>query len=420
MTYVNRDYQDEAVDAGVAYLTDPKLRGRHGIIVQPTGAGKSLVIAGIATRLGEPTLVFQPSREILLQNAAKLADYGYRAAVFSASLDRRELGNITLATIGSVMNYAEHFARFRHVLVDECHAVNARGGMYDEFLASQDWRIIGLTATPYRLASNSYGSELRFLTRTRPRVFRDVVQQTPIRHLVEHGWWAPLRYEERVAVDRTKLQMNSAGSDYKDESVQQHLFEVGFVGTLQEEVQRQLDAGRKAVLVFTRFVEESRRLALAFPGLAAIVTAETPDAERARILGDFKAGRLRVVSNVGVVALGFDYPALDCVILGRPSISLGLYYQMVGRVVRPHPDKAFATVVDLVGLRKLFGPVEELDLRAPKKDDWAVYAGDRQLTNVYFAQRDAVDPAVAAKATAKRKFWAKRGRGKRGYGYVRR
>ena len=65
---------------------------------------------------------------------------------------------------------------FRSILIDECHFVNAKGGMYRDFLNNlENARVLGLTATPYRLASNSFGSELRFLTRTRPRIFKEVV-----------------------------------------------------------------------------------------------------------------------------------------------------------------------------------------------------------------------------------------------------
>lgn len=391
MRYALRPYQQEAADLGVAYLENRALPGRHGIVVAPTGSGKSLVIASIVTRLHGPCIVFQPSKEILEQNLAKLASFGYRAAVFSASLGRKEVGTITLATIGSVMRHAEKFRDLPYALVDECHLVNSRGGMYAQFLAGlPSTRVLGLTATPYRLASNSFGSELRFLTRTRPRIFRDVVHATQIGDLFASGYLAPLAYREVVGLRPDSLRPNSTGADYSDASVLSEMRAQDFSGRLEAEIRLALAEGRRNVLVFTRFVAESERLAAAIPG-CAVVTAETPAAERAHILDAFRAGRLRVVTNVGIVALGFDYPELECVILGRPTLSLGLYYQQVGRIVRPHPSKPVAYVVDLVGLVQKFGKVEDIVLRhepaGPSGPKWEVCAGTRPLTNVLYESR---------------------------------
>ena len=416
MVYELRNYQREAVTAGLAYLTDPKLKGRNGIIVAATGSGKSLVIANIATALNGPCIVFQPSKEILDQNLQKLAHYGYRAAVFSASLGRREIGTITLATIGSVVRHAEAFRHVKYVLIDECHHnTSAKTGMVTDFLSAlPDARYLGLTATPFRLATSSFGSELRFLTRTRPRIFRDVVHVTQIHDLVRDGYWCPLVYEDVPIIAREKLKLNSTGADYTDASVQLLFAEVGFVGRLCDEVQRQLTAGRKHVLVFTRFVDEARRLAHAIPG-AAYVTADTPAQERERIIRDFRSGRIRVVSNCAVLGLGFDFPELDCVVQARPTVSLAVHYQQIGRAVRPHPTKAQAHVVDLVGLVKQFGKVEDLVIRPGGKtgEQWTVCSGTRALTNTYFAQRDDLNPQVVAKMQKSRQYWAKQNGGQR-------
>lgn len=439
MRYSLRPYQSEAVDAGTAYLMDKKMRGKNGIIVAPTGSGKSLVIAGIADALDGPSLVFQPSKEILEQNAAKLAGYGYRASIFSASLGRREIGTITLATIGSVMRYTEAFKHIRYVLVDECHLVSAQGGMYNDFLRSQpNVRVLGLTATPYRLASNSYGSQLRFLTRVTPRFFNHVVHHTQIGTLFDDGYLAPLQYDEVDLLPHERLKLNTKGSDYTDASVLSLFGEVGFVGALQRQVEKALDEGRRNVLVFTRFVQESERLAKVVPG-CAVVTADTHPRERAQILADFRRGKIRCVSNVGIIALGFDYPELECVILGRPSISLALYYQQVGREIRPLYAPGFdmdtaagrraaiaasakprGYVIDMVGLVKQFGKVEDLNLQpgGARGAQWSIAAGQRPLTNVYFADRDGkhatgpvgvvTDPKALAKQARKRSFWARR------------
>jgi DNA repair protein RadD len=273
------------------------------------------------------------------------------------------------------------------VIIDECHYVNAMEGMYRDFLMSiGDCRILGLTATPFRLATNSFGSELRFLTRTRPRVFEDVVHVTQIGDLFDGGYLCPLEYRREVAIDEDQLKLNSTGADYTDESVRKHLREIDFGDRLALNVQAQLDDGRRSVVVFTRFVEEAAALAKALGNSAAMVHSGSTPAERQDILARFRAGQLRVVTNVGIIATGFDFPALDTVVLARPTMSLAVYYQQVGRVVRTDATKTSARVVDLVGLSRGFGRIENLELRNDGGPKWAFYSGKRRLTNKTFTK----------------------------------
>ena len=97
----------------------------------------------------------------------------------------------------------------------------------------------------------------------------------------------------------------------------------------------------------------------------------------------FKSGRIKVVANVGVLTTGFDFPELDTIVLARPTRSLSLYYQMIGRGIRPCPNKV-NWVVDLCENFNRFGRVDDLKLAQIKPGIWAVFNGNRQLTNVYF------------------------------------
>jgi len=90
------------------------------------------------------------------------------------------------------------------------------------------------------------------------------------------------------------------------------------------------------------------------------------------------------VANVGVLTTGFDYPELDTIVLARPTMSLGLYYQMVGRGIRPHKNKPAGWVVDLCGNVKRFGKVEDLRLTEPKPKLYQIESNGKTLTNVYF------------------------------------
>ncbi len=384
--YTLRPYQRGAVDAAVSFLKGP---AKHNAIeVLPTGSGKSLIIANIVAELGAPVLIFQPSKEILEQNLSKLQSYGYQAAVYSASKGRTEISNITFATIGSVVGKTSLFEKFRYIVVDECHKINAKEGMYKTFLSAlteAGAKVLGLTATPYRLATNSYGPELRFLTRTRPRVFREMIYYVQNRQLFDQGYLARIEYVTHNGFDRAKLRVNSTGADYTDESVQTCLWASNLPVRLVDVIKREMET-RKNVLVFTRFLEEARYLASRIDG-AFIVTGEDNRLRRERIINGFKCGDIPVVCNVGVLTTGFDYPELETIIIARPTMSLGLFYQMAGRGLRPHPQKEYTKIIDMCGNYDSFGRVEDLEIVDGGNGKWFVASGEKQLTNVYYGER---------------------------------
>jgi DNA repair protein RadD len=384
-----RWYQSESIDIGSRAIMSPEAYKSGVLVVIPTGGGKSYIIAGTAARLDGPTLVFQPSREILKQNFQKLVHYGFRPAIYSASFGKKQIsGDVTMATIGSVVRRPDLFQHIKYVLIDECHLTRADSGMYKEFfeaLQHRNIRICGFTATPYRLSSTMEGPILKFLTRTRPRVFSNLAYYVQNGRLFQEGYLAKLQYHEITGFDRSQLQTNSTGADYTDESVQKHFKESGFASKLQRVVERLIEIDRKGILVFTRFVQEAQQLADRIPG-AVVVSAQTPATERDWILKEFRAGRIKVVANSGVLTTGFDYPELDTVVMARPTLSLGLWYQIVGRCVRPHPGKAFSMVVDMVGAVQQFGKVEDLRIEKSSRDLWYVASGNKQLTNVVFSQ----------------------------------
>ena len=398
MVYTLRDYQQQSSDAAVRFFSDPNSSKHNGIIILPTGAGKSLVIADIASKIDEPLLVLQPSKEILEQNHAKLMSYGvWDCSIYSASLNRKEISRITFATIGSVMNHCEDFNRFRKILIDECHLVNPFGGQYRDFIAAVKGRqVIGLTATPYRLGRTidpktigspfpKYGSILKFLTRTRPRVFDSVLYYCQVKTLLERGYLARLRYFDMNRIDMDNVKLNSTGADYDDKSLFKEFERVSFYEYTLSIINRVLHPKdgkrRNGILVFCRFVEDAERLADELCGFCDVVSGATPKKEREAILERFKSGETEVVANVGVLTTGFDFPALDTIILARPTMSLALYYQTVGRAIRPFPGKE-GWVIDLCGSVTKFGKVEDLWLDHDERGGWIITSNGKQLTNI--------------------------------------
>lgn len=396
MVYNLRPYQQQAVDAAVEFLTAS--HGRNGLIVASTGSGKSLLLASIVKRLDARCLVFQPSKEILEQNYEKMVAYGFTPSIYSASMRSREIGEITLATIGSVWKHPELFQDVKYVLCDEAHLINSKTikmgdgslqaeSMYGKFLQGLPGvRCLGLTATPYRLNIDGYGGAmLKFLTRTNPRIFETVVHYTQNADLLRDGYLSPLRYLQVQAVNTDKLKLNTKNSDYTDKSVQGQLLAIGFDAMLERQVHMLLEAGRKNILVFTRFVRNAEALVSRIPG-SALVTGETPKREREEIIAKFRSGEIKVVANCAVFLLGFDYPELDTVVLAAPTMSLSRYYQEVGRCLRPHPSKEYGLVVDMAGLTRKFGKVEDLHLNH-NRGMWQIETNGRPLTNVYLGPK---------------------------------
>ena len=389
MAIILRDYQKAASDKAVAFFKD-KNKKSNGVMVLPTGAGKSIVIADIAHRLNDYVLIFCPSREILEQNFKKLCSYGILdCSIYSASFNSKEISRITFATIGSVKSHPELFAHFKNIIVDECHLVNPIEGMYKDFFDAVKCKVLGLTATPYRLSSSrDFGSMLKFITRTKPHVFSEVIYHVQVSTLLDMGYLSKVNYYPMnpTGWNELNLKINTTGADYTDKSVQKEYERIDFYSYIVHIVQRLMNpkAGgkRKGILVFTRFLKEAERLTMSIPG-CAIVSGDTPKKERERILESFKTGEIPVVANVGVLTIGFDYPELDTVVMARPTMSLAMYYQIVGRCIRPYKGKT-AWFVDLCGNINRFGEVSDLHLKDTGNGKWAVFSKGRQLTNVRF------------------------------------
>ena len=394
MHFTPRPYQQQAIDAAKDFFNSKDKH--HGIIILPTGSGKSVVIANIAMQLPGKTIVFQPSIEILKQNYLKFTSYGFRAGIYSASANKKFIERITFATIGSIHSKAYLFKDVEHIIIDECHLVNAgfeevegvkKGGMYYNFLQQlPHCRIIGCTATPYRLGTGwPDGSCLKFITRTRPKIFSKVIYYIQNKVLFDAGHLAKLEYYSHEMIDRGRLQLNSTGTDFTESSLKQYYSEVNFTGKTIEVANRLL-AKRKNLLVFCTMINEALEVMRGIPG-ARIVTGETPSSERDKLLSDFKNGIVKCVVNVGVLTTGFDYPELEAVLIARSTMSLALYYQMVGRAMRPHKDKTSSWIVDLGGNYNFFGKIETMEIRQDDKGLFAIYQGMKQLTNISFQKK---------------------------------
>lgn len=383
MAFTPRPYQTEAIKAAVDFFHDKK--DYNGLTILPTGSGKSVVIANIAKELKGKTVVFQPSKEILEQNFAKFISYGYRAGIYSASAGMKYIDDITFATIGSVAKKHHLFQQFKNIIIDECHLVNSEDGMYNDFIRTLSHaKVLGLTATPYRLTSGFDGAMLKWLTRTSPRIFNKVLYYVQNDVLFNAGHLAKLEYFHFNVVDRTMLQTNSSGTDFTNDSLRSYYRTIDMPGKTIEYANRLL-AKRKNLLVFCSLIEEARQVSAGVPG-SVVITGDTDKSLRSKLLAEFKSGKIRCVINVGVLTTGFDYPELESILIARSTMSLALYYQMVGRVMRPHKNKETGWVVDLGGNVMKFGKIETMKIMQNEKGLFSIWNNGKQLTNVTFSK----------------------------------
>lgn len=368
-----RNYQNEAIQAAAKHFW--RRCERPAICVLPTGAGKSLIIAHVIERVGGEFLVLQPKQEILEQNIAKYRALGKDATIYSASLDQKIKSQVTFATIGSVFNNQSIFKTVKNVIIDECHYVNASGGQYDVFLSQiPNLVCVGLTATPYRLKGLGKYAVIEFITRTLPSFFKEVIHVTQQSELLDAGFLSPIEYQLRAEIDTSRVRLKASGTEYDPTTLADEYSRIKVDELIIQQIEQ--NQGAKGILVFTDYIDKLHKIK-AVHSDAQIITGVTSKDERREVLGAFKAGHIKTVLNVGVLTTGFDYPELDCLIVGSAMRSLSLWYQIVGRGQRiaPWAGKEKCTVIDLCGNFKRLGDVQKLIV---KKEE---YTGRWLATN---------------------------------------
>ena len=382
-----RDYQVEPVAIGIEFFNTPKMA--PSIIVAPTAFGKSIVIAYIAKGINEKVLVIQPSKELLEQNYNKLINLGGKASIYSASMGEKEIGDITYATIGSIINIAWKFRELgiTKVIIDECDRYpRDKNGQLRKFIdGMKATHVLGLTATPLKLQTNMgeagpYSKLVMLTNRSKHGTFfKHIIHVSQIEEIVKMGFWTPLEYQS-YDFDTGALVYNSSGAEYTNDSIARAYENQNLQDKIVKKVRELQD--RKSILVAVPTIEQATQLAGKIPS-AAVVHGETPTGERNRIIEEFRNQKIRVIVQVNVLTVGFDYPELDCLITGRPTASISWWYQFVGRGTRIHDNKQNCLVVDFVGAVDKFGKVESLYYKEDEDGIWELYGENKKkLTGI--------------------------------------
>lgn len=354
-----RDYQQDAHDSAITWLRQSV---EPCLIEAATGAGKSHIIAAIAETLhtiskGKHILCLAPSSELVEQNREKYLATGKPASVFSASVGVKCLKHpVVFGTPGTVKNSIRRFgSEFCGVVVDECHGMTPTVRyIIDELRAmNPNLRVIGTTATPYRLgdgyvyAINEDGTPVAERSAKYPFFVKKVFTiKAP--DLIARGFLTPpfVGAINTAGYETLHMQPNSMGrfsSDDIDQAYHGHGRKTAAI--IADVVTQARD--RKGVMIFAATVQHAKEcLASLPPSLSAIVTSDTKKADRKRILRRFLRQEIKYLVNVSVLTTGFDAPHVDLIAILRATESVGLLQQILGRGLRLHPGKKDCLILD--------------------------------------------------------------------------
>lgn len=379
-----RPYQQEAVDATLRHFRKSRT---PAVIVLPTGAGKSLVIAELARIARGRVLVLAHVKELVEQNHAKYLSYGLQAGIYSAGLQRKDREEKVI--YGGIQSVAradrEFFSDFSLLVVDECHRISLEDDT--QYLQVISWLreanpqlcVLGLTATPYRLDSGwIYKYHHRgYLRGDDSRFFKKCIFDLTLTEMISSGFLVPpVQIDAPVAsYDFSSLKLPSGSHTYALAEIEQILKDQKRVTPIIVRNIVELGAGRHGVIIFTSSVRHANEiLGHLPPGESAVVIGDTPSDARDDIIDRYKRREIKYLVNVSVLTTGFDAPHTDLIAILRPTESVGLYQQIVGRGLRLSEGKVDCLVLDYTGVsRDIFTP--QISERKPTEEAVPVDVG---------------------------------------------
>ena len=375
--YKLRPYQQEAVENTIRFFQKKR---DPAVIVLPTGAGKSLVIAELAKIAKGRVLVLAHVKELVEQNYEKYKSYGLDAGIFSASLGKKDWNQ--KAIFGSIQSVArapeEFFSEFSLLIIDECHRVSEEGAsQYQEVIQKIRERspaicILGLTATPYRLGLGwiyeySHTGELKT---EQQRFFKQCVYELPLSYMIKNKFLTqPVKVDIPVTCydfsELTEKNRMYTAAEVEELLKNQKRLTPLIVNNIVDITER---FNRKGVMIFSATVKHAQEILSSLPeGEARLVLGDTDMASRDQIVDDFKRRQFKYLVNVSVLTTGFDAPHVDVVAILRPTESNSLYQQIVGRGLRLNPGKTDCFILDYTGMgHDIFTP--EIGDKRPGKE----------------------------------------------------
>lgn len=331
-----RPYQTEIVDKVRGLMH----RGCRSILLQtPTGGGKTAMIAHMiatAAAKGKTSMFIVHRRELLTQASATFSANGIRHGFIAAGFPSDPHARVQIASVDTLRARLASCRQPDLVAFDECHHVAAGTWMsvFENFRTSYH---IGLTATPERLDGRGL----------RPP-FEEMVLGPPVGWLIENGYLSDYVMYAPSSPDLSGV--GTLAADFNQKAAAEAMRRGHITGDAIKHYQDRAYGKRAAVFCVT--IEHSMDTVRQFKDAgipAAHIDGKMSTHHRDAVIEAFRQGRIKVLSNVALVGEGFDLPAMEAVILLRPTQSLGLYLQQVGRALRPHEGKDRAIILDHAG-----------------------------------------------------------------------
>jgi DNA repair protein RadD len=352
------------------------------ILVSPTGAGKTVIASEIIKRAVEQyrsVLFLAHRREIIQQTSLKLTANGVRHGIIMAGVEPRPMEAVQVASIDTLLvrgvrSKAMELPPAELIVFDEAHHVRGRTrehliGLYPGAV------LLGMTATPCRGDGRGLGNLF------------DIMVETPqVAELIEQGYLVPSRVYAPVDPDLRGVRTEKG--DYVVPQLSTRMNTDALVGDI---VLHWLKYGeRRRTVAFAVDIAHSVHIRDEF--VSAGVRAEhldgsTPIAEREAILARLASGETELVSNCQVLTEGWDLPEVGCCILARPTRQMGLYRQMIGRVLRPAEGKKDAVILDHSGAVFRHGLPED-------RVEWTLKIDQRAQNPTHNARKSGEAPAL--------------------------
>lgn len=375
MAYQIREYQQNALNElrrGIAQGIKTQ------VLMMPTGSGKTVVASVMqqgAQAKGNKSFFVVDTLELIDQTVTRFVNDGLDVGVIQGMHEMTDYSRViqvaSIQTLGRRWTKIAEHLRPKLLVIDECHV------LYKSHIELIDWckanniPVIGLSATPFRKGLGN--------------VFDRLVIGTTPKALTKQGYLVPaLCYAPNIP---NLKGIKSKGGDWAEDALAEVMGEAKFMGDIVEHW-LQLAEGRKTI-VFGCTVAHSREIAKQFNQVgivAAHIDGYMDTNERADIIDQFRKGHIQVISNVAVLTKGFDVPDVSCVVLARPTKSLMLHIQMMGRGLRLAENKTDCLIIDHAGNCLRNGlPTDEL----PKTlDDGKGKNPDRKLQQKDRQERD--------------------------------